>query len=317
MMTQAPITHCAREENMKRRMLLAFIVLNVVVTIVVTLVVATWITESRPETTPISLSPVVHVITNPPGPTQTPDIRVVTATLNPETPQAAGLEPGATEGPTETPTLTEGELTATEAVAHERLTHTVTEGEYFGVIAEMYDVMVADLLCQNGMTEDDIIYPGDVLVIPGPEGCDYSPTEAPTERPGDAPARTPLPTITLQPTAENAQVRITGVLSAGDVTAEEVTLTNEGGLIDLKSWTLYDRQGNAFTFPEYRLFPGGSVRVRTRRGDDTPIVLYWDLNTAVWGEEDDAVTLADAEGNVQSIYTLDGAEEAPPDEVGE
>ncbi len=301
---------------MKRRTLLAFIVLNVVVSVAVTFIVATYIDQGRPQPTPIIPPTVVVFITNTPGPTQTPIVQIITATPDLTAVAEAGGNPEetgedvteeATEGPTETPTLTNAELTETAAALNELQTHTVQTGEFFGLIAEAYGVTVADLLCQNGLTEDDFIYPGDVLVIPGPEGCTYNPeaTETPAELETAAtPTRTPLPTITLQPTAEDAQVRVSAVLAPGDVTAEEVTLVNDGGFIDLTGWTLYDRQGNTFTFPDYRLFPGGSVTVRTRRGENTPIVLYWGLNTAVWGEPGDAVTLADKEGKVQAVYIV-------------
>lgn len=300
---------------MKRRTLLAFVVLNVVVSVAVTYTVATMISEGRPQPTPISPPTVVVYITNTAGPTQTPIVQIVTATPDPRVlvpaqggeDEAPGEEEAATEGPTETPTLTDAELTSTAAAVAELETHTVQSGEYFGLIAETYGVSVADLLCQNGLTEDDLIYPGDVLVIPGPEGCTYNAEAAETpvrEAAAGTATRTPLPTITLQPTAANAQVRIASVLAPGDITAEEVTLINDGGLIDLTGWTLYDRQGNTFVFPETRLFPGGSMTVRTRRGDDTAIVRHWGLSSAVWGEEGDAVTLADKDGAVQSIYVI-------------
>ncbi len=329
---------------MKRRLLLAFVILNVVVSIVVTLTVATLIANSRPEATPIAISPVV-VVATPTGPTQTPIIIIVTATdtINPDfdpfgTAEAVAqltetadpdYTPGAPrtdatpEEPGETPTLSDANLTATEAAVHELTTHTVQSGEFFGAIADLYGVSLADLLCQNNLTDSDFIYPGDVLVIPGPDGCDYEesedePTETPTISTPEATATpTPLPTITLPPIAENAQVRITNVLSPGDVTAEEVILTNEGGLIDLKGWTLYDREGNTFTFPDYRLFPGGAVSVRTRQGDNTPIVLYWNQDTAIWGDEGEAVTLVDADENVQSIYIIGEPDNILPTQASE
>lgn len=301
---------------MKRRTLLAFIILNILVSVAVTFTVATVLDNGRPQPTPIIPPTVVVFITNTPGPTQTPIVQIITATPDPKTLTESGdngalgdLTEEATEGPTETPTLTEAELTATEAAINELQTHTVQAGESPALIAANYEVSVEDLLCQNGLEEGDLIFPDDVLVIPGPEGCTYSPateTAAPGEP--DAPdatsTRSPLPTITLQPTAENAQLRVDAVIGAGDITVEEVTLINDGGFIDLTGWKLYDREGNEYTFPETRIFPGGAMTVRTRRGEDTPLVRYWGLNTAVWGDEGDAVTLEDAEGAVQAIYVI-------------
>ena len=304
---------------MKRRTLLAFVLLNVVVSVVVTLTVATYLSQGWPQPTPILPPTVVVFITNTPGPTQTPIIQIVTATPDPNAIARADggetdeIEEEATAGPTETPTLTSAELTATEATANELETHVVQSGEFFGLIAQTYGVTVADLLCQNDLKEDDYIYPGDILVIPGPGGCSYQPdATAPAVAAQPDATRIPLPTVTLPPTAENAQVRIANVIAPGDITAEEVVLVNDGGPIDLSGWTLSDRGENTFTFPVYRLFPGGSVTVRTRRGDDTPIVRYWGLGRAVWGERGQIVTLADAEGNIQSIYVIENPVRTAP-----
>lgn len=330
---------------MKRRVLFAFVVLNIIISIVVTVTVATLISQSRPKPTPIALSPVVIVAT-PTGPTQTPIVVTVIATRDPNAvpyvPEldatdiantaaavySEGSEPdgadtqSSPDEPTERATLSSTDRTVTAAAADELTTHIVQSGEYFGVIAERYEVSVDDLLCQNNLTQNDYIYPGDVLIIPGPEGCDFEPpTETPiitdtptlTATPEDTPTATLIPTVTLRPTAESAQVKISNVLSPGDVTDEEVILTNEGGLVDLQGWTLSDREGdNIFTFSDYRLFPGGSVSVRTRKGDNTPIVRYWNQDTAMWGDEDATVVLTDDEGNVQSIYVVGEPGGAPP-----
>ena len=114
-------------------------------------------------------------------------------------------------------------------------------------------------------------------------------------------------TLTLPPTAINAQVQIVRVLGAGDITSEGVEIRNTGGVVDLTGWTLEDADGNVFTFPEQRLFTNGLVTVYTRRGTNTPIALYWGRSAAVWGEDGDGVTLADADGDVQATLRLNGA----------
>ncbi|MDE0609249.1 MAG: LysM domain-containing protein [Anaerolineaceae bacterium] len=45
--------------------------------------------------------------------------------------------------------------------------HTVARGEYLGVIAERYGVLVADILRRNNISDPDLVYPGTVLIIPG------------------------------------------------------------------------------------------------------------------------------------------------------
>lgn len=73
----------------------------------------------------------------------------------------------------------EGEPTPEETVAPETtpaatpappLVHVVQDGENLTSIAALYDVSVQDLLLVNGLTEEDLIFPGNELIIPGAEG---------------------------------------------------------------------------------------------------------------------------------------------------
>lgn len=50
------------------------------------------------------------------------------------------------------------------------LVHVVQDGENLTSIATLYDVTVQDLLLVNGLGEEDLIFPGDELIIPGAEG---------------------------------------------------------------------------------------------------------------------------------------------------
>ena len=43
--------------------------------------------------------------------------------------------------------------------------HTVLEGQFLITIAELYGVPLTDLMTQNNLTADSIIYPGDLLMI--------------------------------------------------------------------------------------------------------------------------------------------------------
>ena len=118
------------------------------------------------------------------------------------------------------------------------------------------------------------------------------------------PMPTSTPTATLPPTAINAQVAITRIIDAGNITAEGAEIRNNGPVIDLSGWTLRDAEGNAYIFPNgLQLYQGGSLTVFTRVGDDTPIALYWDRQQAAY-TSGEAVTLADREGRAQSIATV-------------
>ncbi len=175
----------------------------------------------------------------------------------------------------------------------------VESGDYWGAISTRFDISLADLFCANDANENTIIYPGDELCIPL-NGCDPGATDTPEPTATEEIVEEIFPTATLVPTAVDTQVEIVRVSNPGDVTNEAVEITNNGALINLEGWTLSDSEGNVFTFPKQRLFPMASVTVATGTGEDTPILLHWNLNEPIWGEPGEAVTLADAGGTVQA-----------------
>ena len=104
---------------------------------------------------------------------------------------------------------------------------------------------------------------------------------------------------TLLPTALNAQVAITNIVGANDISAEGIVLQNMGAIIDLTGWTLTDGEDNVYTFDSLRLFSSGQITLYTLPGLNTPTTIFWGLTHALW-QTGDIVTLYDAEGNVQS-----------------
>lgn len=122
--------------------------------------------------------------------------------------------------------------------------------------------------------------------------------EAPQE------ADAPTPTITLIPTATDAQVEIVRVEGAGDVTAEQVLIRNNGRVINLNGWTLSDAEGNTYIFAERNLFTNGEITIRTGEGEDTSLILFWDQTAPIFGEPRDVAVLKNADGEVQAILRL-------------
>ncbi len=310
---------------MNRRALVVFVILNVAISVgVALLVIVGW---QRLQGEPLG-EPMVQVfevvITATPGPTQTPWVVTVVGS---EAGGAGdtGLKPGE---PTVAPTLNQDILPAiatSAALTQEAVqdsgraeqTHTVQAGDNPSLIAQQYDVSLDDLLCANDLGTVDnpeFIFAGQVLIIPGSDfECGLITivsTEAAQGAPLDegegaqaAALATALPTVTLAPTAENALVTIVRVIGADDVTSEGVELRNQGGLVALRGWTLYDTQGNIYTFPDYRLFPESGVTVFTRVGENTPVALFWGETRAIW-QASDVVRLADASGVVQSTFRV-------------
>ena len=279
------------------------------------------------------------LITATTNPNTTPEVIIITATplpgqlvlptgiLEDETEDTATQPPAATIDP---------ELLDADSVLQQTVTalpencipHVLAEGEFPGLVAEQYDVSVFDLLEINGLDEESsqFLQIGDVLIVPL-EGCALTPQqvasvtgsdedetavdaqnteETPEVAAEETDEPTAVPTLTLPPTAVNAQVEIVRVISAGDITAEGIEIRNRGGVVDLTGWELSDSEGNTFTFPEQRLFTNGLVTIYSRRGTNTPIALYWGRNEAVWGEPGETVTLVDADGDAQATLRLNG-----------
>lgn len=130
-----------------------------------------------------------------------------------------------------------------------------------------------------------------------------TPTPSATFTPSLTPSVTYTPSATIPPTAANAQVAIRAVQNAGDVTAEQVIIRNNGATVNLNGWTLRDNSGNVYTFGEKFLFSNADLIVYSGVGTDTPVVVYWGRDEAAWSSGE-SVILSDPQGTAQSIFTV-------------
>jgi len=167
--------------------------------------------------------------------------------------------------------------------------HVVQPGESLSGIAFEYKLPVEALAEANGIQDPNVIQVGQKLVIPGPTS-EPTATVPPTE--------TPTPDIP-------PKFEIIDVIGRGAPATETVILVNQGPGISIGGWTLRDAQGNAFVFPELYLNSGTEVRIHTGVGENGPLHLYWNRDTAVWEEEGDSVILADDRGVVHASKLLD------------
>ena len=281
------------------------------------------------------------LVTATPDPNVTPLIQIVTATPLPGQPTAFATSVAGnvtssavdsvdlTNNPPPTVNLTlVGDsasplsLTAT-ALPPGCILHELVEGDTPFGVAEQYEGADPFLLMEvNGLDDETAAFLqiGDILIVPL-EGCAIETlpvpasladsTEIPeetdepeeTEAPDSTPTPSPSPTITLAPTASDAQIDIVDVINAGDITAEGIRILNTGNTVNVTGWTLSDDDGNEFTFPEQLLFSNAEVTINTRAGENTPIALFWGLDTPVW-DEGDILTLRDDTGNVQATLRL-------------
>jgi LysM repeat protein len=271
------------------------------------------------------------LITSTPDPNATIPVIIITAT--PDRTQVAvpdTVAQAANQTPVTGPTLNATALAANPAgdassqlnLPQNCILHTIAAGDTPFGIAQQYGANGFTIMQVNNL--DDVaatrLQIGDVLIVPL-EGCpldqlpNYRPQSqivsaavttpqatAGAEATEEPPAGTPAPnaTITLAPTAANAQVIIGSISRAGDITAEGITIRNTGATVNLTGWTLRDAEGNTYTFREFILFSNAEVTVFTRAGQNTPIALYWGRDTAVWGDAGDVAILSDARGNVQA-----------------
>lgn len=282
------------------------------------------------------------IITATPDPAVTPEVIIITATLDrtqvavPDgiVPESTGSNSNtAQSGVTQIPDSDIEAVSSDSNVPGGCLIHVVDEGDTVFGIAEEYEVNPFIMLEVNGLTEDTaFLNIGDELLVPI-EGCPIEEIVPPTPVIFDTTADaeetpevtaevtdeateevnltpSPTPTVTLAPTAVDSEIEIVEVVRAGDVTAEGVRIRNNGRLVDLEGWTLSDADGNDYQFSEFLLFSNAEHTIYSRASENTPIASFWGLEEAVW-QPGDVVTLSDADGDVQAVLRIPVDVDAP------
>lgn len=194
---------------------------------------------------------------------------------------------------------------AADSTASTAPEYIVQPGDTLGGIAMVLDVSLQDLLQANDLTEESIIRPGDVLVIPVEEAPAPAPVEPGSPPPTETPAPpTPFPTETPTPPGP-VQVRVQELLAPGELEREGAVIINRGRTVNLEGWTLGAvAGGRVYVFPRLTLAEGVPVTVYTVAGDDSPYALHWGLDEAQWGESDMIIELRDAEGDLIATYAV-------------
>jgi hypothetical protein len=99
-------------------------------------------------------------------------------------------------------------------------------------------------------------------------------------------------------------VQIVSVIGAGNLQAEAVVIRYTGaGELDLTGWHIRDTDGQAFTFPPFKLFNDGAVQVHSSVGTNTAIDLFWGQREPAW-QSGESVLLTTPEGDVQDSYPV-------------
>lgn len=85
---------------------------------------------------------------------------------------------------------------------------------------------------------------------------------------------------------------------------EWVEVTNTGRrTVNLRGWTLWDREGNLYRFGDLRLASRATVRVHTGRGNDTRRDVYQDSRDYIWSNYADKATLRDDHGRTVDTHS--------------
>lgn len=262
---------------MNRRQLIFVVILNALISLVMALAVA-WAVETRrpdPELLNISATPIAQITTLPPV---SANSEVTATPLPPADP--AGEDEGASEAaPTATPDP------ATQQI------YTIQAGDSLSAVADRFSVTVDAIMKANELTDPNVVYIGQRLVIPG-RGASSDSALQPTA----------ATTTTLLAVGEGMLIR--QVDGAGTILTEAVQIVNDSNtVVNLKGWRLDRENGSAYTFRELSIFPGGNIWVHTASGDDTSVALYWDQPEPVW-QSGNVVRLLDGQGAVINSYTV-------------
>ncbi|WP_237705090.1 lamin tail domain-containing protein [Thermococcus zilligii] len=89
-----------------------------------------------------------------------------------------------------------------------------------------------------------------------------------------------------------------------NLNGEYVVLKNIGKTpVNLRGWKIEDSDGNAYTFPDIILEPGGKIKLYSGSGMNNSTDLYWGSEVPVWDNDGDTVYLYNERGNLVDSYS--------------
>lgn len=262
---------------MNRRQLIFIVILNTLISLVVALAVAWAVEARRPDPEELAIL-------------QTPNAQVVTL---PTTDPGSNLNAPAGEAPTTVSEVAEPTAapTATLDPANQQI-YTIQSGDSLSAVAGRFGTTVDAIMKANELTDPNVIFVGQRLIIPvGNSGNNSAP---PAE---NAPA-------TTAPLTNGEGVVIRIVDGAGALVTEAVQLVNDSNtVVNLNGWRLERENGPAYTFGDQSIFPGGNLWLHSGSGTDTTVALYWNQSEPVW-QSGAIVRLVDPEGNAVNSYPV-------------
>ena len=75
-------------------------------------------------------------------------------------------------------------------------------------------------------------------------------------------------------------------------------------LLQMQGYTLKDAANHIYTFGNFTLSRGATVRLYTGQGQNSPTALYWGLaNESVWNNDHDSAFLRDNQGALVDVFS--------------
>ena len=208
----------------------------------------------------------------------------------------------------------------------EPVIHVVKPGDTISGLAFKYDVPEEQIILANRLKNANLLQMGTELIIPVGGLPDAPPTRTAVPSATSSPIPFEPPSAELTATVERVavesvatttafpsreasggqpQIEIAEIVKPGVIESEGVFVINIGDeRADLLGWTLSDSNRNEYTFPNLRLWQGGSLMVYSREGiDDPPSSFFWGKKKAIWSPGEVA-TLRDAQGSVVTTFSV-------------
>lgn len=177
--------------------------------------------------------------------------------------------------------------------------YVVRQGDILSEIATRFNVSIDSLLEANSLDNPDFVFVGQRLFLPA--GASETSNSSGDSSTVTGPANE---TTTIANATTSQAIQITQIQGVGTLEQEAVQIVNESDLaLNLQGWTIGHEGGSVYTFGNFPIFPGGSVRVHSRTGTDTSIDLYWGQSEAVWQSQRN-VRLVNSQGQLVHEYAV-------------
>ena len=270
---------------MNRRQLAFVVVLNALISLVVALAVIWAVEARRPDAEALAIP-----ITAAAPITQLPSVgsanSVVTTAPLPDATEANPNEPN-----NATPIATLDP--ATQQI------YVIQAGDSLSAVADRFGTTLDAIIKANGLTDPNVVFVGQRLVIPGQGDNSGASNNSSTVTPTQVVTES---TTTTEATGQGMLIRT--IDTPGLLLTEVVQIVNESNAgIRLDGWRLERENGPTYTFGVKSVFPGAPIWVHTVNGDDTSVALYWDQAEPVW-QSGNVARLLDAQGNLIHSYTV-------------